>query len=257
MVSCVDTCFAMEPARALHLKGYAVMFGSAVQYTSNIGVLYGFVTGDITYIGVYMGAFCGCMVAMYVVAANLASAALAKVPDKEENRQLCRRLRSLRKGAVMAGAPIAFMGLCFCVAIVVVPAVSRQAGAATITLGLTAFVWSFAWSWRRRRQRQHVAVAPDAAGVDGRRALRRLGHSTAMLALGVHERGVSLEFLQRFAQQKGVGKRASAAEVCEQEVKPPALRRFAGEARCSAATRRAADAMGHKIVRAYGYAKHT
>ena len=128
MVSCVDTCFAMEPARALRLKGYAVMFGSAVQYTSNIGVLYGFVTGDITYIGVYMGAFCGCMVAMNVVAANLASAALAKVPDKEENRQLRRRLRSLRKGAVMAGAPIAFMGLCFCVAIFVVPAVSRQAG---------------------------------------------------------------------------------------------------------------------------------
>jgi len=48
MVSCVDTCFAMEPARALRLKGYAVMFGSAVQYTSNIGMLYGFVTRDIT-----------------------------------------------------------------------------------------------------------------------------------------------------------------------------------------------------------------
>ena len=78
-----------------------------------------------------------------------------------------------------------------------------------------------------------------------------------MLALGVHERGVSLEFLQRFAQQKDVGKRASTVEVCEQEVKPPALRRDAGEARCGAATRRATDAMGQKIARAYGYATHT
>ena len=39
LVSCIDTCFAMEPARALRLKGFAVTFGSAAQYTSNIGTL--------------------------------------------------------------------------------------------------------------------------------------------------------------------------------------------------------------------------
>jgi hypothetical protein len=39
MMSCVDTCFAMEPARALRLKGYVVVFGSIAQYASTVGAL--------------------------------------------------------------------------------------------------------------------------------------------------------------------------------------------------------------------------
>ena len=75
-------------------------------------MLYSFGTGDFSYTLVYMCAFCGCIVALYAVAAYLASAAMAKVPDKDENRELRRRLRSLRKGAVMNCAPNAFACLC-------------------------------------------------------------------------------------------------------------------------------------------------
>jgi hypothetical protein len=109
-------------------------------------------------------------------------------------------------------------------------------------LAMIAFLWNFVMVSRRRRRRQQVAVAPDAAGDDERRlsvfegGTERMpatdaSHSTATLALGVHERGVSLEFLRRFAQQKGIGQRMSTAEVCEQAVKPAAVRRSAGAVR--------------------------
>ena len=264
LMSCVDTCFAMETARALRLKGYVVVFGSIAQYASTVGVLFCFgASGDLVYALLWLAAFYVCIVALYLVAANLASTAAAKVPDNDENRQLRRRLRNLRKGAMAVAAPIAFW-VPGCAAIAAVPALRRQGGAfapAVMLLGAINFLWlNVTRSRRRRRRRQQATVMPCASPDDDE--TRRLSdvegavhtaptdasHSAVALALGVHERGVSLAFLRRFAQQKGVGQRASTAEVCEQEVKPAAVRRYTHTHAPGAEEHAAGHAAGQRMM---------
>jgi len=235
LMGCVDTCFAMDPSRALRLKGYAVVFATAAQLVCSIGVLFELATGDFVFAVGWVAAFFACMVALYLTAAYLASTAAARLPDKDETKQLRRRLQSLRKGAVQAAAPLALYVPCF-VSVVAVPVLRRHGGAivpAVLLLGSYGNLWVVAAASRRsRRRRQQATVTPCASPGDAevrklsdvegavRAAPIDTNHSAVALALDVHERGVSLELLRRFSQQKGVGQRVSTAEVCEQAVKP-------------------------------------
>ena len=237
LMGCVDTCFAMDPSRALRLKGYAVAFASAAQNTCSIGVLFSLASGDFVFALAWTAAFLACIVALYMAAAYLASTAAARLPDKDETKQLRWRLRRLRKAALMSAGPIALFALGFAL-VVAVPVLRRQGGAfgtAVILLGVCVLLWHVVIASRQRQhRRQQATVTPCASpgGAEVRRLSDAEGaartdlmdpnHSAAALALGVHERGVSLAFLRRFAQQKGVGQRVSTAEVCEQAVKPAA-----------------------------------
>ena len=57
MMGCADACFAMEPARALRLKGHAVVFGSFAQYASTVGLLYSLTSGDFVDSNLWLSAF--------------------------------------------------------------------------------------------------------------------------------------------------------------------------------------------------------
>eukprot|EP00937_MAST-01D_sp_MAST-1D-sp2_P003219 g3219.t1 len=234
LAKCLDICYAMEPERAVRIKTRVVAVAVAVQLVCSVIIVRAFaelpppghttdtsrISSGLFALGVWM-LFQGLV---FLMSWRLCLTAHAGVAEKDETASLRKRLLRLARAAKLMGLWSGAVSSSFII-VGAVPFLSKRPFLAVCGCGIvacTTLLYMITKSQRdRRRTRRSGARRVSVASSLGLHLAHAQpgGAPPGGATLGVHERGVSLAFLKRFAVEEAVGQRVTTAELCEANVK--------------------------------------